>query len=212
MKKQSLISFLTAIFLIALFSNAINAQKSVDLKYVLNQGDEYNYVIDIDQDVVFETNGQTMALDVLITFQNSTLVDVVTPDSVTLESTINRVKMTQGIFGMTVTYDSDDPATAQNPMAAKIAESMGMVIGKSYTQVMDIRGNVIRMDMGNLTENDDLADNLNSGAQYGVYPDHAVKVGDSWETDIAPVKGKRHENACKIYLAEIDRENSYYSI
>lgn len=188
MKKQSLFTIFNMILILSFVSNSIQAQKSADLKYNLKKGDTYSYNIDIDQDVVFEANGQTMALDVQMTFENTTLVDGITSDSINLKSTIDRVKMTQGIFGMQVTYDSDDPATAQNPMAAQIAQSMGMVIGKTYTQVMDSRGNVIRMDMGNMTENDDLANNLNSGAQYGLYPDYKVKVGDSWEKDIAPVK------------------------
>jgi hypothetical protein len=203
MKKQSLFTVLNVILLLSFSSISLQGQKSADLKYNLNQGDTYSYIINIDQDVVFEANGQTMALDVQMTFESSTLVDGVTADSINLESTIDRVKMTQGIFGMQVTYDSDDPATAQNPMAAQIAQSMGMVVGKSYTQVMDLKGNVIRMDMGNLTENDDLANNLNSGAQFGLYPDYKVKVGDSWEKDIAPVKESDMKVHAKYTLTKL---------
>ena len=188
MNKFNLVSILFMVLFVPFFVSQSFAQKSADLKYVLNQGDTYNYVLNIDQDIVFEANGQPMALNMLITFENSTKVAGVTPDSINLESTIERVKMAQSIFGMQITYDSDDPATAQNPMAAKIAESMGMIIGKSYIQVMDERGGVIRMDMGNLTDNEDFADNLNSGTQFAIYPDHPVKVGESWEKDISPVE------------------------
>lgn len=187
MKNQFSVFYLVTL-LLTITSFSVVAQKSADLKYSLNQGDNYNYVIDIDQDVTFDANGQTMALDQIMKFETVTLVAGVTPDSINLTTTINRVVMTQGIFGMTMTYDSDDPASAQNPMTAKIAESMGMVVGKSYTQVMDERGNVIRMDMGSIAEGENLADNLNSGGQFGLYPDHKVSVGDTWEKDLTPVK------------------------
>lgn len=182
------LAILLSVLIIPFFGVHSYAQKKAELKYNLNKGDTYSYVMDIDQDVVFEANGQPMALDVMITFENTTSVTGVTSDSINLESTIDRVKMSQGIFGMTVTYDSDDPSTAQNPMAAQIAQSMGTVIGKTYTQVMDERGSVIRVDMENLTDNEDLADNINSGTQFAIYPDYPVKVGDSWEDDITPVE------------------------
>lgn len=187
MNNNKLSLVMTMVLLIPFFTFQTFAQKSADLKYNVNKGDAYEYVVDIDQDVVFETNGQTMALDVQITLENSTIVEAVYNDSIKLKSVIERIKMVQGIFGMQVTYDSDDPASNENPMAAKIAETMGTVIGKSYLQVMDARGGIIRMDMGNLTDNDDIVDNINSGTQFAVYPDHPVKVGESWEEDITPV-------------------------
>jgi len=208
MNKLNLVSILSMVLFVPFFVVQSFAQKSADLKYVLNKGDVYSYVMEIDQDIVFEANGQPMALDMLIIFENSTKVAGVTPDSINLESTIDRVKMTQGIFGMQITYDSDDPATAQNPMAAKIAESMGMIIGKSYTQVMDDKGGVIRMDMGNLSDNEDFADNLNSGTQFAIYPDHKIKIGDSWEEDISPVEESDMKIHAKYTLLKLSSKQA----
>jgi hypothetical protein len=100
-------------------------------------------------------------------------------------------------------YDSDDPAAAQNPMAAQLNEAFGSMIGKSFLEVMDNRGNVIRVDMKNLTGNEKFANNLSSGAQFGNYPDHKVSVGESWEKDITPLEGSDMKVHAKYTLEKV---------
>ena len=51
------------------------AQKSVELKYDVNQGDKYEYKLHIDQDIVFDAGGQTMALDQLMDFRMTSNID-----------------------------------------------------------------------------------------------------------------------------------------
>jgi hypothetical protein len=173
-----------AAFLLPGMLICVHAQKSVDLRYNVSSGDRYTMTMEIDQDIVFEANGQQMALDQMINFKLLSEVSEATADSIKLKHQLNAVKMTQGIFGMTVTYDSEDPATLQNPMAAKVGEQFTAIIGQSFFMNMDKKGNVGSMDMRNVTDNDDFADNLNSGGQFVAFPDGKVKVGESWEKDI----------------------------
>jgi len=182
-------SILLAGILLPILSIQSFAQKSIDLKYNLNKGDAYHYEINTNQDIAFNANGQTMTLNNVMVFELSSTVADVNNDSVHLDMTIDHVKMTQSVFGMQVNYDSDDPSTTQNPMTAQLNQTFGQMIGKTFTEVMDLRGNVTRVDMRGLTGNDDFANNLSSGAQFGNYPDHPFSVGDSWEKDITPLKG-----------------------
>lgn len=186
MKKNKQIVLLTML-LLAGFSFQMNAQKSVQLKYNLTQGDKYSYEMKMDQDIIFQASGQTMTLDQVMEFYMTSTIAKVS-DSITVGSEINRVVMNQKIFGMEMKYDSDVPAADQNPMAAKIAEAMSGLINKSYSMVMDNLGNVGKVDVSQITDNEDLANNLGSGANFAVYPEKPVSVGDSWEKDIEPIK------------------------
>lgn len=186
MKKTILISIFLTTALLQFALVPLFAQKSVELKYNLNEGDVYSYVIDTDQDIVFEANGQTMALDQLMTFDMTQKVYNVTGDSIKLDGQIKRIQSTQGIFGMEVKYDSDDPSTTQNPMVAKMGEEFAKVLNKSYFITMDKKGNMGSMDLRGITDNDDIANNLNSGSQYAIYPEGKVSVGESWDKEIVP--------------------------
>lgn len=198
--KQNLL--LALVLLLAGFSFNLNAQKSVQLRYNLNQGDAYSYELKMDQDIVFQASGQTMTLDQIIEFYMTSTISKIT-DSITVESSINRVVMDQKIFGMEMKYDSDVPAEKQNPMAAKIAEVMGGMINKSYSMVMDKMGNIGDLDVSQLTDNDDLANNLGSGSNFAVYPENAVSVGDSWEKDIEPLTDSDMKFHAKYTLVKL---------
>jgi hypothetical protein len=188
MKNYKKITFtLLVILLPALFVN-LYAQKSIELKYNVSRGDLYKTVMHMDQDIVFDANGQTMALDQIIDFKMTTEVTDNTQDEFTTKSTVDAVKMTQSIFGMQITYDSEDSTTLQNPMVAKIAEAMGGMIGASYTMVMDHKGHVKEIDASAFSQNDDIANNISSGSGYAIYKEGKVKVGDSWDGDVTPLK------------------------
>ena len=203
MNNQKLISLLAVVLLIPGFFIGAFAQKSVDLKYKLNKGDIFSYNMNTDMDVVFETNGMTMALDNIILFETTANILFASDDSVTIDTQVKRIQSTQKMFGMEVKYDSDDPASAQNPMAAQIAAAFGAVIGKSYAVVMDVKGNILRTDMSQMTEDSDFADNLNSGTQYALYPDHKVRIGDTWEQDIKPLEASDMKVYAKYTLLKL---------
>lgn len=166
----------------------VSAQKKVELRYNLTTGDKYEYNIETDQDIAFETNGQTMVVTGTIGFEMTGTVEDNTSDSIIVKTIIDRVRMTQSIFGVEIKYDSDDPASSENPMVAQISSAMKDLVGGSYTMTMDDRGNVENMDLSDVTRNDDLAKNLSSGSNYAIYPEEKVGVGDTWEKDIEPLK------------------------
>jgi len=109
---------------------------------------------------------------------------------------------------MEIKYDSKDPASTENPMVAKIAEAFSDLIGSSYTMTMDDKGNVKEIDMKELTDNDDLAQNLSSGSNYAIYPDGKVAVGDSWEKDIEPLETSDMKYHIKYTVLKIGKKET----
>jgi hypothetical protein len=161
--------------------------QSVELKYDLNNGDKYEYKLHIDQDIVFDAGGQTMALDQLMDFRMTSNVDEKNGDEYKISTSIDAIKMTQSIFGMQITYDSEDPNSMQNPMAAKIGEEMNNIIGSDYTMTMDDKGHVTNVDASDVS-NDELINNISSGSNFAIYKEGSVSVGESWEGDVEPLE------------------------
>ena len=186
----------------------ISAQKKVELKYNLTTGDQYTYNIETDQDISFDANGQTMVMNSKIGFEMTGTINDNASDNIVVKTIIERVTMTQSIFGMEIKYDSKDPSSAQNPMAAKIAEAFSDLIGSSYTMTMDNKGNVKEIDMKELTDNDDLAQNLSSGSNYAIYPEGKVAVGDTWEKDIEPLKTSDMKYHLKYTVLKIGKKET----
>ncbi len=166
----------------------LTAQKKVELRYNVNTGDKYSYNISTDQDISFETNGQTMVMTSKVAFEMTSDILNSDADSIVIRSSIDRVILNQGLFGMQIDYDSDLPESEQNPMAAQIASTFNGMIGKTYSITMDMLGNVKNMDLHEVTKSDDLVKNLSSGSSFANYPEQKVGIGDSWEKDIEPLK------------------------
>jgi hypothetical protein len=184
-----MITLLSLIIMLPAMILPLQAQKSVELKYNLQKGNIFDYSIVSDQDIVFEANGQTMAMDNSFSFYMTQEISEVTADSIRIEGKINRTVTEASIFGMTVTYDSDDPASTQNPMSAKMGEEFMKILNKPFSMSMDHRGNMGNMDISNLSDNDEIAKNINSGSQFAVYPKGKITIGDSWTKQIMPVEG-----------------------
>ncbi len=188
MEKQK--RFFTTLMLMLLSGllTGLYAQKHIELKYKVNKGDVYQYNMNIDQDIVFDAGGQTMALDQLMDFRMTSKVTDKAEDDFTVTSAIDAIKMTQGIFGMQITYDSEDPTSLENPMVAKIAETLSELIGAEYTMVMDNKGHVKEIDASAFSQNDDIANNISSGSNYAVYPEGKIGIGDTWDGDVTPLE------------------------
>ena len=167
---------------------SLYAQKSVDLKYNVNKGDKYVYKMNVDQDIAFEASGQTMALDQLMDFRMTSKIDDKVGDDYHLSTSVDAIKMTQSIFAMQITYDSEDPNTSENPMAAKIGEELKKIIGSNIRMTMDSRGKVKEVDASELTDNDDIANNISSGTNFAIYKDGKVSIGESWDGDVTPME------------------------
>ena len=212
MKSQKMNLIVAVFILLPGFIINVAGQESVDLKYDLNQGDQYSYNMTTDMDITFDANGMSMTLGNIVVFESVATVQKALENEFTIGTRVKRIKSTQKMFGMEVRYDSDDPSTAQNPMVAQIAAAFSSVVGKSYIIVMDEKGNISHTDMSQLSENEDIAKSINSGTQYAIYPERKIKVGDSWEQDITPVEESDMKVHAKYTLKEISGNRATLAI
>jgi len=188
MNKLKKMAMVAALIMLPVFVVSTFAQKKVKLSYKLEQGKSFNIITEVDQDIVFDANGQTMTLDQTIRTKSVSTIENVDDNQLTIKTTMSAMRMSQSIFGMEIIYDSEDDATMQNPMAAKIGEALEKLIGASYSTIIDNRGNVQSYDLGDFAGNDEMTNNISSGNSYVVYPDKKISIGDSWEADIMPLK------------------------
>jgi len=203
------INSLLAVLFIGLLTigSTTYAQKGVELRYNLSEGDTYKFVTEIDQDISFDAAGTTMTLDMAMTFDMTSVVKSIDGNKINKEITFDAIKMNQKIFGMELNYDSGDPETWTG-MGEKIAVEMNKLIGKNAQLLMDDKGNVEEMDLGEITDNDDLTNNLTSGNTYAVYPDGKVRVGESWEKDVNPLKESDMNVFMKYTLLKVNRKEA----
>lgn len=206
--KIKTISGLLMIVSIILLTNAnVIAQKSVELKYNLAVGDTYKFVSDLNQDISFDAGGTTMTLEQVMTFEMTSVVDAIEDEIINKDVTFDAIRMNQKIFGMEINYDSGDSSTWEG-MTAEVAKEMNKIIGKTAEIAMDNRGNIQEMNISELTDNDELTNNLTSGNTYAVFPEGKVKVGDSWETDINPLKDNDMRVHMKYTLLKANRKQA----
>ena len=208
-KIQISLLLLAGLFLVNI-SSAI-AQKSVELKYNLNKGDTYAFVTDMEQDITFEAMGQTTTLDQVMTIQMTSVVTGIDGEDINQDFTFDRIMMNQSIFGMEIKYDSDDSTTFTG-MGGQIAVEMNKVIGSTIKLVMDDHGNIKDMDLSSFSDNSDLSNNLSSGNTYAVYPKGKVNVGDTWETDIKPLKDSEMKVHMNYTLLKVSRKQAVIGI
>ena len=199
-------AMVTAILMLPLFITTIFAQKKVSLSYQLELGQKFDIVTEIDQDIVFEANGQPMIFDQKMIFKTSSFIEKVEKDSITIKITIDAIRMEQSIFGMEILYDSEDESTMENPMAAEVGKVMSKVIGANIAAIIDEKGNVKKYDLSNLGDNSQMANNLTTGNSYTVFPEGKVSVDDSWEADITPLKNSDMKSHTKYTLKKITKK------
>ncbi|NQU32927.1 MAG: hypothetical protein HQ521_06805 [Bacteroidetes bacterium] len=208
MKSKNQITFSILIGMLLFFMSSAIAQKSIQLQYNLSVGDSYIFVSDIDQDVSFEAMGSTMALNQDMSFQMTSTVKKIEGDEIIKEFTFDKISMIQKIMGMEIVYDSEDSSTWNSGMGAEVASEMNKVIGKSSEIVMDNKGNIIDINISSVTDNSELTNNLTSGSTYAVYPDGKIKIGDSWENDIVPLKDSEMKVHVKYTLLKTTRKQA----
>ena len=190
MKIRTKVKFLAFAIVMIAVSTSLAAQKKVDLSYNLDKGDSYIFNTNVEMDMTFEAMGTTATLDQVMTMQMTSVVTDSDKNEIKQDITIDKITMNQKIFGMEMNYDSEDPSTYSSGMGAQLGEQMNKVIGSTIKSTMDIRGNIIDMDMSSVTDNEDIANNLGSGNTFVVYADREVAVGESWETDVKPLEGR----------------------
>lgn len=184
--KRNLFLFIAVILFLG-FNNTASAQKSIELKYKLQVGDQFSNESNIEQTIQFEAMGQKVTLDQDMTFYMTANVDSVNGDLITQSTIIDHIVMDQQIFGMQIKYDSDDSTTFNSPMGTEFADQMNKLIDAAMISVMTDKGQVKKMDLSALGDAGEMSSNLNTANNYALYPDQKVKVGDSWEIELEPL-------------------------
>ncbi len=166
-----------------------NAQKKVLLKYKVKQGEKYVSHQVANQDIDMEAQGQTITMNQVITTDISTVISDVTPKEIKTTNMVGRLTMKQTMFGQELNYDSSDSSTFASGRGKLVGDAMNKLIKKPYGITMDHLGNISSYDLSALLkDNNKISGNIKSGNNYVIFPDHKVKVGDSWEADIKPMK------------------------
>jgi hypothetical protein len=183
--------------------STLNFAQKVNLEYNLEKGNYYQWEMILDQEIDMKVQGQDMSMTQKIEFFTGNTVQEVFKDSFRIEQKIERVKMNQQVMGMTVNYDSDSP-NSSDPMAAQMDQMFKSFIGEPMIIVLDKLGNTVRTDLGKLEDNPEFARNAGSTAQFIIFPEKTLKVGDSWEDTINPLVETGIITKVKYTLAKVE--------
>ena len=208
---KSIISRMTIVIVIMFTITIANAQKAVELTYNLNVGDKYEFNTELNQDISFDANGQTMTLEQVMSFQMGTQVISIADGLITQDLKFDKVSMNQQIFGMELNYNSEDEST-WTVMGAQIADQFNKIIGVSINFGMDNKGNIVEIDLSELKGVDDLTNNLTSGSNFALYPKGDIKVGETWERNIKPLKDSEMRVFMKYTLLKITKKQVIISL
>lgn len=145
--------FLLAVFAIAAF--AVQAQEKVTLRLNLKKGDSYSQVMNMNTTMTINVAGQEMMnmempMEIGLKFK----VKNVYTDSVELEASISKMKMTVNMQGEQMTLDTEDN-TKNSPKEFKI---FNKIISKPFTIVYDGRCNIVRISGFEKTYDDMISD------------------------------------------------------
>ncbi len=185
MKRVNKFYLLMALIVLPGFFATTYAQKAIMLQYHLKDGDKFVSTMSMNQEIDMEVQGQSMVINQDMNFEFGYLVSDVVADSFNLHTNINAIKMTQTMMGMEIKYDSRDSSTFNNPtLGTQISDQMNKLIDKEITTTNSINGTVGSVDLGAIGADNAMAGNMKSSFSQAVYPNHKVKVGESWDNDI----------------------------
>ena len=204
---------LVLLFILPVVPQQANAQKKVWLKYNLKKGEKYISHMNSNQDIDMESQGQTISINQIITSDISTVVSDVTPTEIKTTNTLGKMTMKQTLFGQELKYDSSDSSTFASGRGKLIGDALNKLIGKPYGITMDHLGNISAYDLSALLkDNNKIAGNIKSGTNYVIFPDHKVKVGDSWQADIKPMKTDNMKIHIKYTLKKLSGKKATIGI
>ena len=190
-----------------------HAQKKVLLKYNVKKGEKFISHQTANQDIDMEAQGQTMTMNQVITTDISTVISEVTPKEIKTTNQVEKMTMKQTMFGQTMNYDSSDPTTFASGRSKQIGDALNEIIKKPYGITMDHLGNISAYDLSALLkDNNKISGNIKSGNNYVVFPDHKVKVGDSWEASIKPMKSDKMILHIKYTLKKLSGKKATIAI
>ncbi|UBM61455.1 DUF6263 family protein [Candidatus Sulfidibacterium hydrothermale] len=188
-------------------------QKKVFLKYNLKKGETFITHTSTNQDITITAQGQTMNMNQVISSDITTKVEKVSADSIVTSNTMDKMTMDQTMFGQELKYDSSDPSTYASGRGKQIGEALNKLIGKAYKITMDHSGNIGSYDISELiNEGGKVSSNLKSSNNYIVFPKHKIKVGDTWEADIRPMKTDNMKIHMKYTLKKLSGKKATISV
>ncbi len=180
--KQPKIKFLLlAIFMIA--GSLTFAQKSIQLSYKLESGQQHELLIHTQQNIQMEMMGQEMEIvQDISTFQDVVVKEVDGDGNHTLQYTYTRIKLDQSAMGMDISFDSDTAEDDANPIVQQIAASMKQVIGKTIQITIDKLGNQLGNNISEVMTGETSVQGAETGMMT-IFPEKKIKKGDTWEVD-----------------------------
>ncbi len=204
MKNFKSVLFLGLAMFLSISMLQVQAQKKVYLKYKLHQGDQYVTTSNTDQDIEMHVQGQVMTISQTITATQLLTVNKVEPNAIKTVQSIDKMTMHQSMGGQEFTYDSSDPSTYASGRGKQMGAAFNKVIHKNFSITIDDLGNVKSSDLKNiLGDNNKLSNNVSSSNHLIIFPGKKVKVGDSWESDITPLKGSTMKIHMKYTLQKL---------
>jgi hypothetical protein len=213
MKQTNKLLIVIALIILPGFIFSVSAQKAIELKYHLKKGDKFQSTMDMNQDIDMEVQGQSMTINQKMGFEFSYEVTRVEADSFDLKTVIDVVTMNQSVMGMDIVYDSRDSSTFNNPtVGTKISDEMNKLIGAAITTTLSTNGNVGKVDLGSLDADNNIAGNMKASFSKAVFPDHKVKVGDSWNHDITTSGLADMTMHMKYTLTKVTRKQAFISV
>jgi len=205
--------FIALALIIPIIPLQASAQKKVLLKYNVKQGEKFISHQTANQDMDMEAQGQTISMNQVITTDIATVISAVTSKEIKVTNTVEKLAMKQTMFGQVLNYDSSDPATFASGRGKQIGDALRNIIKKPYGITMDHFGNISSYDLSALLKgNNKIAGNIKSGNNYVVFPDHKVRVGDSWEADIKPMKTDNMKIHLKYTLKKLSGKKATIGI
>jgi len=165
---------LLILFLMTCTAAASYAQ-SVDFKLNLPLNKPYKMVMVMKMDM---DGAQSVIMDMNT---KSTITFTKLEDRNYTQETVNdAIKMDMDAGMVTMSYDSENPT--DDPMSQMLASEMDKLVGKKITVVMSDKGALISSDASD--EDETNANPLGDMAITASFPDHPVKPGDTWESEV----------------------------
>ncbi|MBE0650797.1 MAG: hypothetical protein IH595_08140 [Bacteroidales bacterium] len=209
--KSTLVLIIAIVLLAA--PGQLLAKKKIELKYRLHQNDKFVTKSSTNQNIEMQNQGQTVDIQSITTQDVTTVVEKVAANSIATSSTIDKITLSQSVFGRKINYDSSDPSTYASGPAKTLGDKFNKMIGKSYLTVLDDLGHVISIDMSQVTGDENkVAGSLNSDDSYIVFPNHSVEVGDTWEAEIKPIKSSDMVVSVKYTLNKVSGNEAVIGI
>ncbi|MBS1593092.1 MAG: hypothetical protein JST90_02125 [Bacteroidetes bacterium] len=172
--------------------------QTYDLKLDLKKGLKYDQSMIMNMTMDEAIAGQQIKMDMTANFGYTQEVKSVEPNGdYVIESTYEHIAMKVSAMGSTITYDSD-LKKQKDSIAESLGSTFSKVIGKKFLVTVSPKGKVSKVTglkeiltdmMASSTPNavqlvqtffdeDKIISNYSSA--YGYFPDHAVKVGETW--------------------------------